>query len=464
MTDLYLSNRTHAEQYHQKLLHQLSNLIRPETFPGCRDPDLQSFYLEFKKRIVGFIADETKKQQKKLLNTDNSHLLLLERTALVDAVVQTSFRTALWLFNRDLADPLEEDTLSLALVARGGYGRQEMYFGSDVDIHIVSKTGASEKEVQQADQVIHFFDYLLVYQDILPTTTGTGPSQLNTEEEEYSETRLSIFYSLMEHRMVAGNPWVYSEFKSSIKAASLAHKETILKECFKHKTYFEIQNTVFRQEPNIKEELRRLYWATSLVRIRESHEKINQFELLSELYNKKKLSTLAFKNMQNGLNFLSRIRLILHCHQSGAHRDVISYEVRETIAEAMGFKNQVKEFFREYFFQAALPMKRYCRNLFWESMTFTTSPSKKLSGEFALNSENRIVFAEGHEDHSWDPPTEVFDLFLWVARKNYFLSYPVIRSIELNLDRMTPLFQDSAEKARVQVYFQNFIRGRYFAR
>ncbi len=124
MTDLYLSNRTHAEQYHQKLLHQLSNLIRPETFPGCRDPNLQSFYLEFKKRIVGFVEDETKKQKKKLLNTDNSHLLLLERTALVDAVVQTSFRTALWLFNRDLTDPLEEDTLALALVARVGYGRQ----------------------------------------------------------------------------------------------------------------------------------------------------------------------------------------------------------------------------------------------------------------------------------------------------------------------------------------------------
>ena len=464
MTDLYLSNRTHAEQYHQKLLHQLNNLIRPDKLPGCRDPDLQTFYLEFKKRIVNFVADETKKQKKKLLHTDNSHLLLLERTSLIDAVVQTSFRTALWLANRDLETPLEEDSLPLALVARGGYGRQEMYYSSDVDIHIIQKTSASEKEINQTDQVIHYFDYLLVYQDIFPTTTGTGPSQLNTEDEEYNQTRLSIFYSLMEHRMVAGNPWVYSEFKGSIKAASLVHKEQILKECFKHKTYFEIQNTVFQQEPNIKEELKRLYWATSMVRIRESHEKINQFELLSELYNKQKLSTLAFKNMQNGLNFLSRVRLILHCHQTGAHRDVLSYEVREVVAEAMGFKNQVREFFREYYFQAALPMKRYCRNLFWESITFTTRPSKKLSGEFGLNSENQIIFCEGHENHSWDPPTAVFDIFLWVARKNYFLSYPVIRSIELNLDRMTPLFQNSAEKAQVQIYFQNFIRGKYFAK
>ena len=77
----------------------------------------------------------------------------------------------------------------------------------------------------------------------------------NTENPTLDEGLLTSFHSLLEHRFVVGNPVVYSEFKSSIKTASLIHKEQILKECFKHKTYFEIQNTVFQQEPNIKEEL-----------------------------------------------------------------------------------------------------------------------------------------------------------------------------------------------------------------
>ena len=38
--------------------------------------------------------------------------------------------------------------------------------------------------------------------------------------------------------------------------------------------------------------------------------------------------------------------------QQGANRDVMSYEVREKIAKSMGY--EVKEFFKEYFFEAVL--------------------------------------------------------------------------------------------------------------
>ena len=74
--------------------------------------------------------------------------------------------------------------------------------------------------------------------------------------------------------------------------------------------------------------------------------------------------------MQNALNFLSRIRLFLHCLQKGSQKDVMRFEVRDKIAESMGFKKKVSEFFQEYFFNAVLPMKRNCRNLFWETVTF----------------------------------------------------------------------------------------------
>ena len=279
----------------------------------------------------------------------------MKQTALVDAVVIASYRTALELFNRNRETRLKENDVPVAIIARGGYGREEMYFSSDVDLQMVLRSEASETEKEIGRQVIHYFEYLFIFQNIFPTSSSSGFSEIDTEEQAFDEIILSSFHSLLEHRFVAGNPLVYSEFKSSIKTASLIHKEQVLKECFKHKTYFEIQNTVFQQEPNIKEELRRLYWATSLVRIRESFEKINQFELLSELHDKKKLSTPAFKNMQNALNFLSRIRLFLHCMQKGSQKDVMRFEVRDKIAESMGLKKKVNEFFRNTFSTRSFP-------------------------------------------------------------------------------------------------------------
>jgi hypothetical protein len=76
------------------------------------------------------------------------------------------------------------------------------------------------------------------------------------------------------------------------------------------------------------------------------------------------------------------------------------------------FKNKVNDFFQEYFFNAVLPMKRNCRNLFWDSVTFATDEKvKKLSENFVLNSENQIIFAKGHEDFQWNSPIEIFHLF-----------------------------------------------------
>ncbi len=465
MTDLYQSNRTQAEKYFQKVQASLDPLIQIAALPPFDKKKPQPFYLEFKNKITPWVEQETARQEKELERSDNSHLLLLKRTALVDAVVIVSYRTALALFNLNRKVPLKKNDVPVTIVARGGYGREEMYFSSDVDLQMVLRSEASEAEKEIGRKVIHYFEYLFVHQNIFPTSSSAGFSEIETEDPTFDERLRTSFHSLLEHRFVVGNPVVYNEFKSSIKTASLIQKEQILKECFQHKTYFEIQNTVFQQEPNIKEELRRLYWATSLVRIRESFEKINQFELLSELHDAHKLSTPAFKNMQNALNFLSRMRLFLHCLQKGSQKDIMRFEVRDKIAESMGFKNKVNDFFQEYFFNAVLPMKRNCRNLFWDSVTFATDEKvKKLSENFVLNSENQIIFAKGHEDFQWNSPIEIFHLFVLVARKNYFISYPVIRSIEANINRLTPIFQSGEEAGKAEEYFRSMIRSKYFAK
>ena len=240
------------------------------------------------------------------------------------------------------------------------------------------------------------------------------------------------------------------------------YQEEITKHCLNHGDYYEVQNTVFKQEPDIKEELRRLYWALASVRIIQKVEKTNQFELLIDLYAKNLISPLAFKNMQKGFNFLSKVRLMLHMIQKGAHRDVMSYEVREKVAKSMGY--EVGDFFHEYFFEAVYPLKRFSRNLYWDSMAADTKKQKNLSEYFSLNTQNQIFFEKEPEVLFASNPLWFFKLFIWVAERNYYLSYEVIHAIEQNIEQANPIFTDDASKLEIQNCFKRIIRGKYFSK
>ena len=336
MNELYLANRNLSEAYRQKLQEITSSLDQSSAFSNGSDINPQKYYLDFKNRAVEFVCKETELLKKECLNSDNSHLILLKQTVLVDIIVQEAYASALWLFNNKNSQDLTPEKVPLAILARGGYGREEMYFRSDADIQIVSQSSLEDKKKKWTEEIIRHFEYLFIFQDIFPVSSNSCYTEMETFEKDLSPEKVAQFLALLEHRFVTGNILAYKEFKSSIKTVNLMYQEEITKHCLNHGDYYEVQNTVFKQEPDIKEELRRLYWALASVRIIQKVEKTNQFELLIDLYAKKLISPLAFKSMQKGFNFLSKVRLMLHMIQEGAHRDVMSYEVREKVAKSMG--------------------------------------------------------------------------------------------------------------------------------
>ncbi len=462
MNELYLANRNLSEAYRQTLQKKNSSLYPSETFSGETDIDPQKYYLDFKDRALRFVLNETELLKKECLQSDNSHLILLKQTALVDTIVQAAFTSALWFFNRQNKQDLAEETAPLAILARGGYGREEMYFRSDVDIQIVSQASLDDEKKKWAEEIIGHFEYLFIFQDIFPASGNSCYTESEFFDKDLNQENIAQFLALLEHRFVTGDIFVYKEFKSSIKTVSLMHQEEITKHCLSHGDYYEVQNTVFKQEPDIKEELQRLYWALASVRIIHKIEKTNQFELLNDLFAKNLISPLAFKKMQKGFNFLSKVRLLLHTLQQGAHRDVMSYEVREKIAESMGHK--VRAFFHEYFFEAVDPLKRFSRNLYWESMAAETKKKKNLSEYFSLNTQNQIFFEKEPEVLFSNNPLWFFKVFIWVAERNYYLSYEVIRAIEQHVDQAYPIFTDDASNLEIQNSFKRIIRGKYFSK
>ncbi len=462
MNELYLANRNLSETYRQTLQEKKSALHPSETFSGETDINPQKYYLDFKDRALRFVHNETELLKKECLQPDNSHLILLKQTALVDTIVQAGFASALWFFNRQNKQDLDEKTAPLAVLARGGYGREEMYFRSDVDIQIVSQASLEDEKKKWAEEIIGHFEYLFIFQDIFPASGNSCYTENESFEKDINQENITQFFALLEHRFVTGNIFVYKEFKSSIKTVSLMQQDEIIKHCLSHGGYYEVQNTVFKQEPDIKEELQRLYWALASVRIIQKIEKTNQFELLNDLFAKNLISPLAFKSMQKGLNFVSKVRLLLHTIQQGAHRDVMSYEVREKIAESMGYK--VRAFFHEYFFEAVYPLKRFSRNLYWESMAADTKKQKNLSEYFSLNTQNQIFFEKEPEVLFSNDPLWFFKVFIWVAERNYYLSYEVTRAVEQHVDQAYPVFTDDASNLEIQNCFKRIIRGKYFSK
>ena len=462
MNELYLANRNLSEAYRQKLQEITSSFDQSSAFSNGSDINPQKYYLDFKNRAVEFVCKETELLKKECLNSDNSHLILLKQTVLVDIIVQEAYASALWLFNNKNSQDLTPEKVPLAILARGGYGREEMYFRSDADIQIVSQSSLEDKKKKWTEEIIRHFEYLFIFQDIFPVSSNSCYTEMETFEKDLSPEKVAQFLALLEHRFVTGNILAYKEFKSSIKTVNLMYQEEITKHCLNHGDYYEVQNTVFKQEPDIKEELRRLYWALASVRIIQKVEKTNQFELLIDLYAKKLISPLAFKSMQKGFNFLSKVRLMLHMIQEGAHRDVMSYEVREKVAKSMGY--EVGNFFHEYFFGAVYPLKRFSRNLYWNSMAADTKKQKSLSEYFSLNTQNQIFFEKEPDVLFANNPLWFFKLFIWVAERNYYLSYEVIHAIEQNIEQANPIFTDDTSKLEIQNCFKRIIRGKYFSK
>ena len=202
MSDLYQSNRKLVETYRQKLQQKIVSLHQAGQSSNNSEIDPQKFYLGFKDRAIELVQKETALLQKECRDSDNCHLLLLKQTALVDTLVQASFYSAVWYFNHQNNQEWTTQSVPIAIVARGGYGREEMYFRSDVDIEIVSESSVSESDKNSAEQIIRHFEYLFIFQDIFPATINACYTENETFEKDQDPAMVSEFMALLEHHFI----------------------------------------------------------------------------------------------------------------------------------------------------------------------------------------------------------------------------------------------------------------------
>ena len=458
MSDFHQSNRVSNEKYRTELFNYVKRLVCPENFYSSKITDPQRFYLGFKNCVAPIVNTENQRLKESLTKTNNTHLLLLKNAALVDSIIRVAFDCSIWLCNRTLQKKIHSKDIPIAIIARSGYGREELYLQSNLKVQIISR-GGQTKEIKQ---VVKHLEYLFIHQSIFQNLINASYTSIESLEKELGRNKTIDLLALLEGRLIVGNSDIYLKFLKTVKKASLLQNENLLNYCYEHNNYYEVSNTVFQQEPNVKEELNRLYWALTLARLKHDLKNTNQFELLDELLTNSLISVSAFKKIQSSLAFLSKVRLHLHCEQKGSYRDMMSYEVRENIAQSMGY--EVKKFFHKYFYEAAYPLKKYSRNIFRESMTQDIQKVKNLSRNFGVNAQHQIIPDKDPATLFSQNPIRIFKIFAWISEKNYYLSHSIVRSIEDHVDQMCPIFLNKDDVKEVQLCFKRVINGKYFSK
>jgi [protein-PII] uridylyltransferase len=162
---------------------------------------------------------------------------LASRTAEVDQVVLDAFAQFF----------TGQHSIGLALVAVGGFGRQELFPHSDVDLlFLVASEDAIPPKAVLSGCLQHLWD-----SSLRPSHSVHPLSECVAEHPD----NLEFTVSLLDHRFLAGDQALYHQFEQkfsqfrSRRGAGLAKQLAILAEDRRQK----FQNTIYQLEPNIKD-------------------------------------------------------------------------------------------------------------------------------------------------------------------------------------------------------------------
>lgn len=244
------------------------------------------------------------------LNLDSSLSYLWERTRSVDERVQTSFR-------QHLQQLLPSD---FSILAVGGYGRNEQFPHSDVDLLFLS--AKAEPTAQQREAISSFL------RDLWDSGLRASHS-LRTIEDccTLHEGNLELTISLLDQRLVAGDKALHARLVPRLETflkskSNLVARELVAKTRARHQQF---QGTIYHLEPNVKEspgclrDLQVVRW-------------------LSRLLEKTPSPAIA-----DAFEFLASIRRQLH-ERHGRDNNILNFESQDALSSSP--ENLMRDFYR----------------------------------------------------------------------------------------------------------------------
>ena len=255
---------------------------------------------------------------------------LVKHTKKIDSILELVYKVALRSMFGDYA-PMK-NSVPLALVALGSYGREQLCVHSDIDLMIVYKDVAGYNNKEMIEKMLY----------ILWDTGLKLGHRVHTVDElfEVSKTDITIKTALIESRFIEGSNFIWTETQNAI--TQIRHDDVkgfirlkLEEQEKKHHKY------PITMEPNLKDgsggfrDANLVYWVGKVL-----YNTDNIKSLPYDIVNQKE-----YKSFRIALEFLFRVRSALHL-VAGKKEDKLRLDLLPDTALLLGYKMDKKDHMR----------------------------------------------------------------------------------------------------------------------
>jgi [protein-PII] uridylyltransferase len=296
-------------------------------------PDLQSF-----KHSISDLNDYLK------TTFDPKHSDVSELTALRSSHIDRLLKIA-WThhFNPD------DDTA--ALIAVGGYGRGELFPGSDIDLMILTGRVLRKNTLDSIQQFLTF---------LWDIGLEVGHS-VRTVRDTVVEARadVTVATNIMESRFLLGDEKLFDSMQKLCGPNKIwpSRPFFLAKYEEQQKRYEKFEDTAYRLEPNLKEspgglrDIQNIFW------VAKRHFNVDSLE---SLVDHDYLTEDEYQTLDEGLKYLGSLHMALHL-LTGRHENRLLFDYQRELAQQFGYTgkgNEPIEAFMQKFFRTVLELQR----------------------------------------------------------------------------------------------------------
>ncbi|MBI2501827.1 MAG: [protein-PII] uridylyltransferase [Candidatus Latescibacteria bacterium] len=309
---------------------------------------------------------------------------------------------------------------SHALVALGGYGRQEMSPYSDVDLLFLFPKARDKQAGFISGALRPLWD--------LGFEVGHSSRTL-AEVVEMSHQELDARTAMMDGRLLAGDPDLFAQFQQRLYAKLPRQTVAGLRQW--HQARSQAGGSVQLLEPNLKEspgglrDLQVLEWALKA--------KAGGPEV--ESWRQRLLDAEESAALARGREFLWRVRHELH-FEVGRRHDVLEHALKPQIARRFGYEDRGRELAVEQFMQQYYLHARAVYNLVeraFEQLTSREREGRRLLLEEGVEVVNEKIELREGEAYFAAEPLRLLRLFSLLQTRRLRLSEQAQRAIRASL-------------------------------
>ena len=398
-------------------------------------------------QLIKKIILEKEEELGQKFNPDkNVDHLLIEKAEFIDQILSHCWKHL-----------LKKQAIHLALCATGGYGRNELFPNSDIDILILLESSDTS---QYQDELSDFCNFLW---DI-----GLKPGQSVRTIAECTQAAIedqTIMTNLLEIRLITGNQTLFSDLTKQISTNNIwpSNKFFAAKMQEQEQRYIKFHDTAYNLEPNIKEgpgglrDLQNIAWV-----YKRHYNSSDPTDLIKYAF----LSQAEYDSLIAARNILWRIRFALHTLTQRSE-DRLLFDYQRNLAVQFGFidknDNPDVEQFMQYYFKTVMELERMNEMLLqlFNEKFYETAQTKELipvNKHFvSINGYLEIKKQETFNEY----PIALLEAFLLLQQNPSLkgIRASTIRSIRKNLHLIDNEFRNNSKANKLFLAILKSQRG-----